>query len=57
MHFNTGFSVHLMPSIGWRGSMQQCHVEPPPPISDPEPLELRRTDAVFGLIHEYRLVA
>ena len=23
MHFNTGFSVHLMPSVGWRGSMQQ----------------------------------
>jgi hypothetical protein len=24
MHCNTGFSVHLMPSVGWRGSMQQC---------------------------------
>ena len=27
------------------------------PIDDPEPAELRRRDAVFGLIHEYRLVA
>ena len=28
-----------------------------PPIDDPEPTELRRRDAVFGMIHEYRLVA
>jgi transposase InsO family protein len=31
--------------------------EPPPPISDPEPSKVHRSDAVFGLIHEYRLVA
>jgi transposase InsO family protein len=31
--------------------------KPPPPIDDPKPRELHRTDAVFGLIHEYRLVA
>jgi len=29
----------------------------PPPIDDPEPAKLRRNDAVFGLIHEYRLAA
>jgi hypothetical protein len=29
----------------------------PPLIDDPEPAELRRRDAVFGLIHEYRLAA
>ena len=28
-----------------------------PPVSDPQPVQLRRSDAVFGLIHEYRLVA
>ena len=28
-----------------------------PLIVDPEPKALRRSDAVFGLIHEYRLVA
>jgi transposase InsO family protein len=32
-------------------------VERPPPISDPEPAQLQRRDAVFGLIHEHRLVA
>jgi putative transposase len=30
---------------------------PPPPISDPEPAQLQRSDAVFGPIHEYRLAA
>jgi transposase InsO family protein len=29
----------------------------PTPIDDPEPAELRRNNTVFGLIHEYRLVA
>jgi transposase InsO family protein len=33
------------------------NVEPPPPIRDPEPSQLQRRDAAFGLIHEYRLVA
>src|SRR5665213_3947018 len=33
------------------------NVEPPPHFSDPEPRDLRRSDAVFGLIHEYRLAA
>jgi hypothetical protein len=32
-------------------------MDSPPLIDDPEPAELRRTDAVFGLIHQYRLVA
>jgi len=32
-------------------------VEPPPPFSDPEPAQLERSDAAFGLIHEYRLAA
>jgi transposase InsO family protein len=30
---------------------------PPPPISDPEPRDLRRRDAAFGLIREHRLEA
>ncbi len=30
---------------------------PPPSITDPEPTQLQRRDAVFGLIHEYRLAA
>jgi transposase InsO family protein len=29
----------------------------PPPASDPVPAQLQRSDAVFGLINEYRLVA
>jgi putative transposase len=28
-----------------------------PPIDEPDPAELRRNDAVFGLINEYRLAA
>ena len=39
------------------GQQPPLNVEPPPPISDPEPRNLRRSDAVFGLTHEYRLVA
>jgi hypothetical protein len=39
------------------GQQSPLAVEPPPPISDPNPADLRRNDAVFGLIHEYRLVA
>jgi len=39
------------------GQLAPLDVEPPPPLSDPEPAELRRSDAVFGLIHQYRLVA
>jgi len=30
---------------------------PPPAVSDPLPAQLQRSDAVFGLINEYRLVA
>ena len=32
-------------------------VEPPLPIRHPEPMRLRRSDKLGGLIHEYRLVA
>jgi transposase InsO family protein len=39
------------------GQQSPLNVEPPPPISDPEPRNLRRSDAVLGLTHEYRLVA
>jgi len=39
------------------GQLAPLNVEPPPPIGDPEPRALRRKDVVFGLIHEYRLVA
>jgi len=39
------------------GQLAPLNVEPRPPISDPEPRNLRRRDAAFGLIHEYRLVA
>jgi putative transposase len=39
------------------GQLAPVNAEPPPPISDPEPPNLRRRDAVFNLIHEYRLVA
>jgi hypothetical protein len=30
---------------------------PPPLIDDPKLAALRRDDALFGLIHEYRMVA
>jgi len=33
------------------------NLESPPLISDPEPAQLQRRGAAFGLIHEYRLVA
>ena len=39
------------------GQLAPLNVEPPPPIDDPELRYLRRNDCVFGLIHEYRLVA
>jgi len=39
------------------GHLAPLNVEPPLPINDPEPRNLRRRDAAFGLIHEYRLVA
>jgi len=39
------------------GQLAPPTVDPPPPIDDPEPRNLRRSDAVFGLTHEYRLVA
>ena len=39
------------------GQLAPLNVEPPPPIDDPEPSKVRRSDAVFGLIHEYRQVA
>jgi putative transposase len=32
-------------------------MNPPPRDIDPEPAQLGRRDTVFGLIHEYRLVA
>ena len=39
------------------GQLAPLTMDSPPPIDDPEPAELCRNDAVFGLIHEYRLVA
>ena len=33
------------------------NLESPPLISDPDPAQLQRRGAAFGLIHEYRLVA
>ncbi len=39
------------------GQLAPLNVEPPLTISDPEPRDLRRRDAAFGLIHEYRLVS
>jgi putative transposase len=39
------------------GQLAPLNAEPPLPISDPDPQNLRRSDAVHGLIHEYRLVA
>jgi transposase InsO family protein len=41
-------------ALGQRSSLT---MDSPLPIDDPEPADLRRNDAVFGLIHEYRLVA
>jgi putative transposase len=39
------------------GQLPPLTVVPPPSPSDPGPVQLRRYDRVFGLIHEYRLVA
>jgi putative transposase len=39
------------------GQLAPVTTDSPPPIDDPEPAELRRNNTVFGLIHEYRLVA
>jgi putative transposase len=39
------------------GQLAPLTLDSPPLIHDPEPVELRRHDAVFGLIHEYRMVA
>jgi len=39
------------------GQLAPLSVESAPPISDPEPSQVRSTDAVFGLIHEYALAA
>jgi putative transposase len=39
------------------GQLAPLTMGSPPLIDDPEPAELRRRDAVFGLIHEYRLAA
>jgi hypothetical protein len=39
------------------GQLAPLDAGSPPPISDPGPQDLRRRDAAFGLIHEYRLVA
>jgi transposase InsO family protein len=39
------------------GQLAPLALDSPPPIDDPEPAGLRRNDAVFGLIHGYRLVA
>ena len=39
------------------GQLAPLNVEPPPPIGDPEPSKVRRNDAVFGLVGEYRLVS
>jgi hypothetical protein len=39
------------------GQLTPLTLVPPPPISDPKPAQLQRSDAAFGLIHEYRLAA
>jgi len=39
--------------VNWHRSTRNL----PPPISDPEAARLQRSDAAFGLIHEYRLAA
>jgi len=53
------YVVHYNDHRPHRGLNQLAplNVEPPPPLSDPEPAQLRRRDAAFGLIHEYRLAA
>jgi transposase InsO family protein len=39
------------------GQLAPLTMDSPTPIDDPQPAELRRRDAAFGLIHEYRLAA
>jgi transposase InsO family protein len=39
------------------GQPAPLDAELPPPISDPQPARLQRSDSAFGLIHEYRLAA
>jgi putative transposase len=39
------------------GQLAPLTMGSPTPIDDPKPAELRRRDAAFGLIHEYRLAA
>ena len=39
------------------GQLAPLNVELPSHLSDPEPRDVRRSDAAFGLIHEYRLAA
>ena len=39
------------------GQQAPLTMDSPTPTDDPRPVELRRRDAAFGLIHEYRLVA
>jgi transposase InsO family protein len=39
------------------GQLAPFTMDSPPPIDDPELAEVPRNDAVFGLIHGYRLVA
>ena len=39
------------------GQMAPLTVVPPSPTGDPKPAQLQRRDTLFGLIHEYRLVA
>jgi hypothetical protein len=39
------------------GQLAPLTMDSPTPTDDPQPAELRRRDAAFGLIHEYRLAA
>src|SRR5664280_767099 len=39
------------------GQLAPLTMDSPTPIDDPQPAELRRRDAAFGLIHQYRLAA
>jgi transposase InsO family protein len=39
------------------GQLAPLTMDSPTPIDDPQPAELRRRDAAFGLIHEYQLAA
>ena len=48
------YGVHYNEHRPHRGldQLAPLNVGPPPPISDPEPAQLQRRDAAFGLIHE-----